>query len=354
MQDRREFIKTLAAITGSLSMTATLHAEGSKTSDRLGELLPQRILGRTGEAVTMLGLGGAHVSAQFSDSDAEKLIEASIEGGIRFFDTASIYSGGESEKRYGRYLTPKYRDIVFLMTKSNGGEYDGTTADSVRKHLDDSLRNMKTDYIDLWQMHQIMSPEDVNNRINKGVLDVLLEAKEAGKVRYIGFSGHSDPAAHQLLLDTTDIFETCQMPVNCADPSYGSFIRKIMPQLVQRNIGIIAMKTLACGGFFGGDTWFQGGNKPKIVPDCMTITEAIHFVWSLPVSVIVTGPNNIAQLQEKIDLARSFVDMSAEKRDQLIAKASSLTPDKGVEFYKKFGLPVEHGPLAVPDWNLHG
>ncbi|MBN2328711.1 MAG: aldo/keto reductase [Candidatus Omnitrophica bacterium] len=339
MTTRRQFLAALSAFTTSLLGASSSTAAG----DALGELLPTRLLGKTGESVTMLGVGGAHVASVLSERDAERAIESAMEGGVRFFDNAASYGSGEGERRYGKYLTPKYRDYVFLMTKAH--LFD---AASVRRQLDQSLLNLKTDYLDLWQMHQVMDPDDADVRIAGGVLDVFMEAKESGKVRHIGFTGHRTPAAHQRVLEKTDIFETCQMPINCADPTYGSFIQTVMPLLVERNMGIIAMKTLACGGFFGGDTWFQGGSKPKICPDRMSVREAIHFVWSLPVSTLVTGPNDLDQLQEKIDLARSFSVMNEEDRLQLIQRAADLTPNAGVEFYKAQGLST------ACDWMVHG
>lgn len=346
MIDRRQFLKTLAAMTSSLALPSNSHSQDNPTSDRWGDLLPLRRLGKTNEWVTMLGLGGAHMSAQFSESSSQELIELAIESGIRFFDTATLYNNGLSEKRYGKYLTPKYRDEIFLMSKSHGGQNSGTTANTARQHLEDSLRNMKTDYLDLWTMHQIMSPADVQTRINKGILDVMVEAKEQGKVRHIGFSGHRTPEAHRYLLDHTDIFETCQLPINCADPSYGSFIRNIVPTLVDRGMGIIAMKSLAAGGFFGGTQFFKPGNRPKLCPDRISVEEAIHFTLSMPVSVLVTGVDNMDQLREKVEYVHSYTGMTEQMHDQLIAKVADLTPNKGVEFYKA-------EQLAVDDWNLH-
>ncbi|MFB3787844.1 MAG: aldo/keto reductase [bacterium] len=339
MYNRREFLTVLSSLTAGL-----LAAPGSSfgTSDALGEILPTRRLGRTGEFVTMLGLGGAHVASVLSARDAEKAINLAIEGGIRFFDNAASYGNGEGERRYGKYLTPKYREHVFLMTKAH--LFDAQT---VRKQLDTSLLNLKTDYVDLWQMHQVMDPEDADTRMAGGVLDVFLEAKASGKARHIGFSGHNMPDSHLHILGKTDIFETCQMPVNCADPNYGSFILNVMPKLVERDLGVIAMKTLACGGFFGGTTYFENGPKPKICPDRLPVREAIHFVWSLPVSTLVTGPNTVEQLQEKIDLARSFTQLSEESRLELIRKVADLNRNGGVEFYKSKGLSTGC------EWRMH-
>jgi predicted aldo/keto reductase-like oxidoreductase len=226
------------------------------------------------------------------------------------------------------------------MTKAHLGD-----AKSVQRQLEDSLRNLKTDHLDLWQMHQVMDPEDVESRVEKGVLDVFVNAKQSGKTRYIGFTGHRTPASHQRVLELTDIFDTCQMPINVADPSYGSFIYGVLPTLVERKIGVLAMKTLACGGFFGGSDFGEHGNKPKVVPDRVSMAEAIHFVWSLPVSTLITGPDNGEQLVEKINLAHSFAGMDEGQRQSLVAKVVDLAV-RGAEFYKA-------PDLSVSDWTLY-
>ncbi len=232
--------------------------------------------------------------------------------------------------------------MIFLMTKAEKGD-----ARSVRTQLEISLRSLNTDYLDLWQMHQVMSPEDVDSRIDNGVLDVFIEAKESGKVRHIGFTGHRDPAAHLRVLERTDIFETCQMPVNCADPSYGSFIRNVMPALIERNIGLIGMKTLAHGGFFGYDTWLGPPVKPVAIPERVSVQDAIHFAWSYPISVLVTGPDTPEQLQEKIDLAHSFTELSEEKRAELVEKVADLALNH-LEYYKAENL------TCVNNWKQFG
>jgi aryl-alcohol dehydrogenase-like predicted oxidoreductase len=276
----------------------------------------------------MLGLGGWHLGGM-SEAEATKTLEVALEGGVRFFDSAESYQSGGSESRIGKLLVPKYRDQVFIMTKSTA-----TTAKLVRQHLEDSLRRLKTDYLDLWQVHSVRSAEDVDDRISNQVFEVMQEAKSSGKTRYIGFTGHMNPQAHARVLERSDIFETCQMPINLADPTYNSFIKNILPQLVDRNIGVIAMKTLANGGFFGGSSQGQHGDKPKIIPDLVSIREALHFVWSLPVSVLVTGPDNAQQMQEKIDLAHSFLEINERQRQQLIDKVAGLATDGSVEYYK--------------------
>ncbi len=170
MTDRRDFLKTMAAMTAAISVPSLLHGQ-SAAQDRLGEILPTRLLGKTGQQVTMLGVGGYHIGWT-SERDAQEVIETALEGGVRFFDTAEQYGPGTSEERYGKYLTPQYRDLVFLMTKTLA-----RTAKGAQLHLEDSLRRLNTDYLDLWQMHSLTTPADADERLSNGVLEVLLKAK---------------------------------------------------------------------------------------------------------------------------------------------------------------------------------
>ncbi len=289
--------------------------------------IPLRPFGRTNEDVTMLGLGGWHIG-EMNERDAQAAIEAAIDGGIRFFDSAESYQRGGSERYLGRFLVPKYREDVYLMSKTTA-----RTGSGARKHLEQTLKRLQTDYLDLWQVHAIISPKDVDQRIDAGVLDVMEQALAEGKTRHIGFTGHTDPTAHLHLLNITDIFHAVQCPVNVVDVGYKSFIQTVLPVAVERNMGVIAMKTLANGGFFGGSSHGQHGNRPKIVPHRLSIQEALHFVWSLPVSVLVTGTDNMEQLTEKIFLAQSFTALSEEERVELIARVADMA-GRGVEFYK--------------------
>lgn len=326
--ERRSLLKWLGGFTAGILLSSQANAENSAgKSDRLGKLLPLRKLGRTGEAVTMLGVGGAHIGGM-SERDAQETIEVALQGGVRFFDTAESYQAGGSETRFGKLLTPKYRDVVYLMSKSTA-----RNADDARQHLEGSLRRLNTDYLDLWQVHSVNTSQDVDDRIADGVFEVMAEAKASGKVRHIGFTGHYQPNAMLRVMEQSDLFDTCQMPVNLADPNYSSFIKQVMPKLVERNIGVLAMKTLANGGFFGGSSHGQHGDNPKVVPNLVSIAQAIDFAWSLPVSVIITGPNNPQQMQEKIELANSFTVMDKAQRQALIDRVAELAGTT-VEFYK--------------------
>ena len=329
---RREFMKSLAASTSALMVGCS--AASNPVNDRFGEILPQRILGATGEKITMLGLGGYHIGWT-TEKDSQETIEAALEGGIRFFDSAESYGPHISEERYGKYLTPNYRDLVFIMTKTTAKD-----AKTAQEHLDASLERLKTDYLDLLQVHSLSNPEDVDTRIDNGVLDVFQKAKEDGKVRYIGFTGHSNPEAHLRMLEKTKdlgIFDTCQMPVNVLDSNYHSFIKGVIPELQNQKIALLAMKTLADGRFFELKmrlAKIQWESEDPVIPGRLSITDALNFVWSLPVSVLITGAENAKLIKEKIALAKNFVEIGEEKRNQLIDAVADLA-DGSVEYIKR-------------------
>jgi uncharacterized protein len=339
MIKRRSFLQMLAAATPAMMLPwqACDSTGGTgNAADRLGALLPQRQLGRTNIPVTMLGVGGFHVGWT-TENNAQAVIETALEGGVRFFDTAESYARGESESRYGKYLTPDYRDLVFIMTKSTARD-----AETAQRHLDESLQRLNTDHIDLWQVHSLQNPKDVDNRINNGVLDVFIEAKKSGKVKYIGFTGHKNPYAHLRMLEQTrssDLFDTCQMPISVVDTaSEHSFTRLVLPKLTERNIAPLAMKTLADGRFFAkkvrlDDVQWQSDNP--VVPDHVTLEQAIHFPWSMPISVLITGAENAEFMKEKIEMAQSFAALDEQKRQALLAKVEELAREGKVEYYKE-------------------
>jgi predicted aldo/keto reductase-like oxidoreductase len=329
MQDRREFLQALAGLTAGLTFGELGWAEqGGAASDRLGELLPLRQFGGTNEQVTMLGLGGFHIGMG-SDKSAQARIEAALEGGVRFFDNAEAYHGGESEHRYGRHLVRKYRDVSFIMTKTGARD-----ADTARRHLEGSLRRMNLDTIDLWQMHSLTNEADAENRIENGVLDVMRQAQEEGKVRYIGFTGHRSYKAHQRMLELFPDTAAVQMPINAADPGNKSFIDNVLPQTLEQQAAPIAMKTLADGAFHGDRGGATGKNGRTLVPDVISLEQALRFAWSMPVSVSLTGTDTVEMLQEKIDLVRRFKRMAEADRKQVVADVNDALDELRIEYYK--------------------
>jgi len=327
--NRRTFLKLLAG-----TAAATPFASYGSQDDALGAILPQRLLGKT--PVTCLGLGGFHIGWT-TESLAQATIEAAIEEGVRFFDTAESYGPHISEERYGKYLTPKYRDHIFLMTKSTAK--DGPTA---RQHIEDSLRRLQTDRIDLWQIHALASPEDVDQRLSGGVLDEAIKARNEGKISHIGFTGHASPYAHLRMLEHTagdaSPFLACQFPINPVDAaSTHSFIEKVLPTLDSKGISALAMKTLADGRFFGrkiANEKVQWETEDPLIPNALSIADCIHFALSLPISVLITGAENPDFLREKANLARSFHQLSAPERQALISRAIPEARKGKVEYYK--------------------
>lgn len=330
MFDRRTFLAVMTQLLAAHGWSKVALADEAQTQrDRLGEWMPARVLGRTGEPVTMLGLGGYHFG-KVEETEAQAMLEAALEGGLRFIDSAVQYQNGGSEERMGRLITPKYREEVFLMTKSQAKDAKG-----VRQELEDSLRRLKTDYLDLWQIHAIDSPEDVDERLDNGVLDAFLQAKEEGKTRYIGFTGHRNYKAHLRILERTkdsDPFDACQMPINVLDPAYASYIVNVMPKLEERNIGILAMKTLAFGNLLDKSRE-TGEGAQKVVPDVMSLEEALHFVWSQPVATVISGMESVAHFQENAGYARSWKPMDEEARQALLANVAEFAGNEW-ESYK--------------------
>ena len=273
MGNRREFVKKTASLT-AFGLIANW-AAAMPTSDKLGEVLPLRQLTRNGEKVTSFCLGGYHLGFTENPKDAEHMIERCMELGVRFFDNARGYHNGRSEEYMGKFLTPKYRDEIFLMSKAHH-----KTGEDVKKQLDASLKALNTDYLDLWQIHDCATPKDVENRIKTGVLDAFLEAKQQGKTRYIGFTGHRNPKTHLYFLNRLSELgvelDTVQMPLNVCDPSFESFQHHVLPVLNERGYGVIAMKTMSGGSMMGGriDTTPQS-IKTEDIPDVVTSTVGV-------------------------------------------------------------------------------
>ena len=320
MENRREFMKKAGAIT-ALSLISDW-AAAAPPRDSLGEILPQRQLIRNGEKVTAFCLGGYHLGFTENSKDAERMIERSIELGVRFYDNAVGYHNGRSEDYMGRFLTPKYRDKVFLMTKA-----PGRTAKEVQGQLDKSLKTLKTDYVDLWQIHALQTPEDVDNRIKEGVLDVFLEAREKGKARYLGFTGHRNPKTHLHFLNILENLgidlDTCQMPLNVCDPSFESFQHSVLPILLKKKYGILAMKTMAGGSMMGGriDTTPED-IKTEHIPDVvaksdLTLANLHQYVYSLPISSLISGCRFIYELEQNVQVLKDMKKISKKDLSKL-------------------------------------
>ena len=337
MENRREFIKKTAALTAFALVADWVSA--IPESDKWSNILPQRQLTRDGTKVTAFCLGGYHLGFTEKDREAERMIERSMELGVRFFDNARVYHKGRAEEYMGKYLVPKYREQVFLMTKAHG-----KTAADVKRMLDESLKALDTDYLDLWQIHNLVAPKDVDERIEAGVLDAFLEAKEKGKAKYIGFTGHRSPVTHLYFLKRLDELgielDTCQMPLNVCDPSFESFEHQVLPVLMEKEYGVIAMKTMAGGSMMGGriDTTPQDIST-KDIPDVVAKTELTYanlhqYVYSLPVSTLCSGCRFTTELEDNVKVLSELKKLSESDMNTLIQYAE---PYAGliVENYKR-------------------
>jgi predicted aldo/keto reductase-like oxidoreductase len=264
----------------------------------------------------MLGLGGAHISHFSDDGEAVEFVRAAIEMGVTFMDNAWEYSGGRSEDLMGRALEDGYRERVFLMTKHHGRDKE-----TAERHLDESLARLRTDVIDLWQFHEVIYESDPDMIFAPGGgIEVAERAKASGRIRYIGFTGHKDPAILRKMLDTGFPWDTVQLPVNVLDAHFRSFQREIIPELLEREIGVLAMKTLAGGHLLETGT--------------VSVEEALSFVWSLPVSTIISGMDSLEALGQNVESARSWQRPAAGTLDSLLERTREVAADGRYEPFK--------------------
>lgn len=295
----------------------------------MGEMI-YRTLGKTGERVSALGLGGFHMGVPSDPEESVRIVHAAIEGGLTFMDNSWDYHGGESEIRMGRALKGGLRDRVFLMTK-----IDGQTRECASSQLDESLRRLQTDRIDLVQLHEIIRWEDPDRIFAAGgAMDALLAAKEAGKIRYIGFTGHKDPRIHLKMLDQGFDFDTVQMPLNCLDAHFRSFEELVLPVLVERGIGVLGMKPLAAGR--------------AVEAGAATAEECLRYALSLPTSVVITGCETMGDVAQALRVGQGFTPLSAQERRGLLERTAPHAREGRLEEYK---TTTDHdGTARNPQW----
>jgi uncharacterized protein len=312
---RREFIKSAAAAAFVISL-----GQKSTFASTPGQI-PYRILGHTGEKVSLLGIGGYHIGVPFlSEVTAVQIVRTALENGVNFLDNCWDYHGGLSEERMGKALRDGYRDKAFLMTK-----VDGRTAQSASQQLDQSLRRLQTDRLDLIQMHQLSEMDEPDQVFAAGgALEALIQAKKAGKVRYIGFTGHTDPKIHLRMLELADqhgfVFDSVQMPLNVMDAHFNSFGHGVLPVLTKKNIGILGMKTM--------------GDKSILKSKTVTPVECLKFSMSLPLSVCITGCDSMGILQQAFEVARNFQPLTSEEVTAILAKTEAAAANGHYEPYK--------------------
>lgn len=306
--------------TGSLDPRLLLRV--TDAGELRGDML-YRALGRTGEKVSAIGLGGSHIGKPPVDAQmAVRLIHAALDRGINFLDNSWDYNGGQSELRMGTALSQGgYRDKAFLMTK-----IDGRTKISAQQQLDESLQRLKVDHIDLVQFHEILRFDDPDRIFAKdGALEALMAAKQAGKARYIGFTGHKDPRVHLYMLATAERhgfhFDTVQMPLNVMDAHFRSFGHLVLPELVRQQIGVLGMKT------FGDGVILKSGVA-------LSPVDMLHFSLNMPTSVVITGIDNEKVLDQAFQAARSFRPMSAEQVAAIADRTRKFAMEGKYELFK--------------------
>jgi aryl-alcohol dehydrogenase-like predicted oxidoreductase len=331
--ERREFLGGLAAISLAVRGGDKAMQPISSGSDSRGEM-PYRVLGASGEKVSCIGLGGFHLGqSRLEEPDAIRLFQQAIDRGINFSDNSWDYNQGESERRVGKALKG-YRDKVFVMTK-----FDGRTRESALKQLDQSLERLQVDHIDLWQFHENIRLEDPDRFFAEGgACEAMVEAKQKGKVRYFGFTGHKDPSVHLRMLELADKhkfkFDTAQMPINVMDAHFRSFGKEVVPVLVQKKIALLGMKSMGSGNIL----------KSKTV----TPIECLHYALSQPTSVVITGIDSKQVLDQALEAARTFASVSRNDIAAILEKTASAAADGRFEPFKT--SPIFDSTAAHPEW----
>jgi len=296
--------------------------------------VPYRKLGRTGERVSMVGLGGFHIGFQPNEQESIRIIRTALDGGINFLDNCWDYNGGASEIRMGKALRDGYRQKAFLMTK-----IDGQTKRAAVRQIDESLTRLQTDHIDLLQFHEVIRMTDPERIFGTdGGMEAVLAAQKAGKVRFLGFTGHKNPTVHLHMLETAEAhkfrFDTVQMPLNAMDAHYESFQQKVLPLLVKDEIGVLGMKPMGAGLLLRSNT--------------LTPVECLRYAMSLPTSVVITGCQSVADVQQALMVARNFQPLTAEETKALLAKTAAAAQNGKYEGYKT--THSFDGTLHNPQW----
>ncbi len=325
---RRGFIGFAAA---SIFLTGT-DQQAPRPESNNG--IPYRMLGRTGKKVSLVGLGGYHLGKQADSQESIRIMRTGLDEGINFLDNCWDYNGGESEIRMGNALRDGYRQKAFLMSK-----IDGRTKASATSQINDSLRRLQTDRIDLLQFHEVIRDTDADRIFAEGgAMEAVLQAQKAGKIRFIGFTGHKSPDIHLKMLATASkhgfTFDAVQMPLNVMDAHFNSFEKKVLPVLLKNGIGVLGMKPM-------GDHFILESNTA-------TPVECLHYAMNLPTSVVITGCDSLAILQQALQAARSFKPLDSSELASLLAKTAKAAEVGQFELYK-----TSHqfdGTYSNPQW----
>jgi predicted aldo/keto reductase-like oxidoreductase len=296
--------------------------------------VPLRPFGRTGDRVSCIGIGGSHIGQDIDEEESVRIIRSAIDRGITFLDNCWDYNDGASETRMGKALRDGYRDRVFLMTK-----IDGRTRKAAARQIDESLRRLETDRVDLMQFHEVIRLEDPDRIFaSEGALEAMLAARDAGKLRYIGFTGHKDPLVHLRMLEFAAKhrfrFDAVQMPLNVMDAHFRSFERQVLPELLKQEIAVLGMKSMGGGVIL----------KSKTVKPI----ECLHYALNLPTSTVITGIDSMDVLDQAIEAARTFKPMTKEQISSLLARTAAAAKEGRFELFKtatEFDGTAEH-----PEW----
>ena len=327
--NRRNFLNGLTVGAAVLAARKTIlgadksnHKEGrtrAMEQTKNSEMI-YRTLGRTGEKVSAIGLGGHHIGRPKDEQEGIRLVRSAIDRGVTFMDNCWDYNDGVSEVRMGKALRDGYRSKVFLMTK-----IDGRNKKTAAQQIDESLLRLQTDHVDLLQFHEIIRLEDPDRIFAEGgAFEAVMEAKKAGKLRFIGFTGHKDPMVHLRMLETAAghnfRFDTVQMPLNVMDAHFRSFEKQVLPKLLQDGIGVLGMKSMGDGEIL----------KSNVV----TPIECLHYSLNLPTSVVITGCEKMEILDQALEAVRTFKPMEKADVSALLAKTADVAKNGKYELFK--------------------
>ena len=316
-QSRRDFLGRVAS---GVAGTAALEGFAPRAASGSTGEMPYRTLGRSGEKVSLVGLGGFHIGTQSDEAESIRIIRTAIDKGITFLDNCWDYNGGTSEIRMGKALRDGYRQRVFLMTK-----IDGQVKDVATKQIDESLRRLQVETIDLVKFHEVIRLGDPERIMGPGgAIEAVLAAKKAGKIRYIGFTGHKDPDIHLKMLNTGFkqgfTFDAVQMPLNVMDAHFRSFEKKVLPVLVEHGIGVLGMKSMGDGNILKSNT--------------ATPIECLHYAMNLPTSVVITGCDRLEILNQALEAARTFRPLEEKTVAALLARTAPAAAEGQFEPFK--------------------
>jgi aryl-alcohol dehydrogenase-like predicted oxidoreductase len=330
--ERRDFLKVVGSVPALAFAGALVNGGGAVMAEESG--MRYRTLGKSGEKVSLIGIGGAHLGYAKDESEAVRIVRTALERGVNFLDNSWDYNDGRSEAWMGKALKDGWRKKAFLMTK-----IDGRTKESAARQIDESLRRLQVETIDLMQFHEIIRLEDPDRIFAEGgAIEAMTAARRAGKIRYIGFTGHKDPYVHLRMLEVAKShgfsFDAVQMPLNVMDPHFRSFQEKVLPVLVREGIGVLGMKPLAAGFIL----------KAGVV----TATECLHYAMNLPVSTVITGIERMEILEQALEAVKTFRPLSSEEVYAILAKTAAAAASGKFEPFKTTNM---FDPTAKhPEW----